>query len=86
MEKFEDFEIPDFITGADNVYRTKHYIVTQFISLECDNTEVSHILSEDVFYKRTPLRDKEYDVWFGSDTYKNGKRLPCTMCSRKYVD
>ena len=86
MDELEEFKFPDFLTGADNIYRTKKYIVTQFITVKNDCMETSQILSEDVFYKRTPFRDKQFDIMFDDTLYVNGKRLPCTICSRKYVD
>lgn len=82
----EIIEIPDFVENADNLYRTRHYIVKQVLELDIDDLEETHIISVDTFYKRTPLRDMQFDVIFIDAHHKNGKRLPCTMCSRKYVD
>lgn len=79
-------EIPDFVENADNLYRTKHYIVKQVLELDNEDLEGTQIISLDTFYKRTPLRDRQFDVIFLDAHHKNGKRLPCTMCSRKYVD
>lgn len=78
--------IPEFIIGADNVYRTKNYIVKQVLSLETPIVEDNGIMSYDTFYKRTAMRDKQYEVVFSDRKRINGKRLPSTMFSRKYID
>ena len=84
--KLKIVEIPDFIENADNLYRTKHYIIKQVLTLDNESLEGTHIISADTFYKRTKKRDKQFDVLFSDTNHKNGKRLHCTMCSRKYVD
>lgn len=77
--------IPDFIIDADNVYRTKHYIIKQILVLDnCSNTD-NHIMSHDTFYTRTKKRDSQYEFIYDNKPNINGKRLPSTMCSRKYV-
>lgn len=80
------FELPDFTINADNIYRTKHYIVKQFLTLDNESLEGSHIISADTFYKRTRKRDKQFDILFRDAHNKNGRRLPSTMYSRKYAD
>lgn len=77
--------IPEFIVDADNVYRTKHYIVKQILNLETCNNENNQIISFDTFYLRTKLRDKQYELIYYSKQNLNGKRLPSTMSSRKYI-
>ena len=77
--------IPDFIIGADNVYRTKHYIIRQVIKLEVPGIEDNGIMSYDTFFYRTSTRDKQYEVVFNDRKKINGRRLPSTMCSRSYV-
>ena len=78
--------IPDFIIDADNVYRTRRYIIKQVLSLEKPIAEDNGIKSYDTFYKRTPTRDKQYEIIFGDRKRINGKRLPSTMYSRKYIN
>ena len=82
----EIFELPDFLENADNVYRTKHYIVAQILTLDNENVDCTRIISDDIFYKRTKKRDKQFDILFDDTIHKNGKRLTSTLCSRKYVD
>ena len=77
--------IPDFIIDADNVYRTKKYIVKQVLSLEMPTVEDNGIKSYDTFYKRTSIRDKQYNLIFRDRKSIDGKRLPCTMYARKYI-
>ena len=51
--KLKIVEIPDFIENADNLYRTKHYIIKQVLTLDNESLEGTHIISADTFYKRT---------------------------------
>lgn len=71
---------------ATNVYRTKHYIVEQVLGIHDNDVECAELCSHDTFYRRTRKRDAEYEELFGSRKRIDGKRLPATMCSRKYVD
>ncbi len=78
--------IPDFLMEADNVYRTEKYIVKQCISVQLELLEANAIVSNDIFYKRTKRRDAEYEQTFYDRKFIDGKRLPSTMYTRKYVD
>ena len=78
--------IPEFVQGADNVYRTKGYIVKQTIEIRYDCEEDNAVVSRDTFYKRSPVRDREYEIIFCTRRNINGKRLPTTMYTRKYVE
>ena len=84
--KIKIIEKPDFVENADNLYRTKLFIVKQVLTIDIEKLERTHIISVDTFYKRTRKRDKQFDAIFAETRYKNGKRLPCTMSTRKYVD
>ena len=84
--KMKIIAVPDFINNADNIYRTKHFIVKQHLILDNADLNGTNMISEDTFYKRTKVRDKQFDILFLNTTHKNGKRIPSTMCSRKYVD
>ena len=54
VDDFNTEFIPDFILYADNVYRTKEFIVKQQLSIiRKDGYEVPVLLSTDTFYKRT---------------------------------
>ena len=77
--------IPDFIIDADNVYRTRNYIVKQVLSLEMPTVEDNGIKSNDTFYKITSIRDKQYNLIFRDRKSIDGKRLPSTMYARKYI-
>ncbi len=79
-------EIPDFLMDADNVYRTEKYIVKQCISVQLELLEANAIVSNDIFYRRTKRRDAEYEQAFYDRKFIDGKRLPSTMYTRKYVD
>ena len=77
--------IPEFMRNANNVYRTKNFIVKQEIAIGCDSVGMSAVLSRDTFYARTTVRDMEYEAYFLRRRYINGKRLPSTIYSRKYI-
>ena len=79
-------QVPEFMRDADNVYRTRDYIVKQKLILECNLRENNETVSCDVYYKRTVRRDKEYEAIFYDRKYINGKRLPATMHTRRYVN
>lgn len=78
----------DFVNNADNVYRTREYIVKQQISTSVNKKSlITHLISEDTYYLRTPKRDVEYNIIFkvrGKNI--DGKRIRSTMYTRKYVD
>ena len=50
----DDFEIPDFISGASNIYRTREFIVKQVISLAHHGLDSAKLISTDTYYLRTP--------------------------------
>lgn len=80
--------VPDFVTGADydNIYRTEQYIVTQVLVLQSHPTENNVLMSYDTFYRRSKQRDLQYELMFGARSHINGKRLPSTVYTRKYVE
>lgn len=47
-----------FMENADNVYRTRDYIVRQIIGVNFDAEMDNSIFSQDTFFARTPARDK----------------------------
>lgn len=77
--------IPEFCEDAVNVYRTKKYIVKQDISIEINDRGETITFSNDVFYERTKCRDKQYENIFAVRKFVNGKRLPSTSYSRRYI-
>ena len=78
--------IPDFAKDATNVYRTRQYIVKQVIEIQYDSEEAGNVFSHDTYYKRTPARNQQYEYLFSDRRHLNGKRLPSTAYSRRYVD
>ena len=74
------------ISDADNVYRTKFYIVKQKIKVVDDDPGTSMLLSEDSFYSRTTERDEEYELLFAARGKKiNGKRIRTAVSTRRYL-
>ena len=74
----------DFIIGnIDNIYRTKNYIIVQKLSVSDFNGE-AQLMSSDTFYRRTQLRDMQYEKIFACRGRKiNGKRLVANIAVRK---
>lgn len=79
-------KLPDFAKGATNIYRTKHYIVTQVMGIKLDCEENNVIYSHDTYYRRNFKRDAEYEKLFVKRKHINGKRLHSTMYERTYID
>ena len=79
-------KIPEFTENATNVYRTKEYLVKQIICIRYGCEEDNVLYSRDTFYKRTPERDREYEILFCRRRNIDGKRLPSTMYTREYEE
>ena len=77
--------IPDFAEDASNVYRTKEFIVKQELLIGCNNVEGNSMYSHDTYYARNALIDLEYEAYFARRKRIDGKRLPGTMYTRKYI-
>lgn len=77
--------VPDYLKGATNVYRTKQYIVKQILGIQYSQEENNVVFSRDTYYRRTPERDKEYEILFCLRRNIDGKRLPSTMYARIYI-
>ena len=71
---------------ATNVYRTKNYIVRQLIAIKKNGVLENYILSQDIFYLRTPERDNLYNSMFWRKDNIDGKRMVATVSVRKYVN
>ena len=82
MERF----IPHYLQDADNVYRTKHFIVKQVLGIHESEEENNQVISVDTYYRRTLKRDLEYHMAFQNKDNIDGKRLPSTMYNRTYID
>lgn len=79
-------DVYDFLYEANNVYRTKNYIVKRIIGVRCSEQENNVMFSFDTFYRRTTKRDKAYEKYFCERKNKDGRRLPTTMYARTYVE
>ena len=75
----------EFLKNADNIYRTKCFIVKQEIEVAESEVYDNVVISHDTFYLRTPARDKQFEKAFSKKINKNGKRLPSTTTTRKYI-
>ena len=77
----------DYLMEADNVYRTKDYIVCQKVSLCRSGKGNTLIMSDDVYILRTRKRDNDYELIYkvrGKNI--NGKRMRSASYIRKYID
>ena len=74
----------DFIIGnIDNIYRTKDFIIVQKLAVRELNGE-AQLMSSDTFYRRTQLRDVQYERIFMMRGDKlEGKRLVANIAVRK---
>lgn len=80
-------KLPDFVAiGATNVYRTKNYIVAQTLTYKQSEVFDNVMLSHDTYFKRTRKRDEQYFFYFFDKDNLDGKRIPSTSYTRKYVD
>ena len=77
---------PYFCAGADNVYRTKHYIVKQKISVSVGKGEENVMISTDTYYLRNGQRDEQYELWFSERERIDGKRIVTALHTRRYID
>ena len=77
-------ELPDFVQGATNVYRTKSYIVKQNVSLGHQGLESTTLISRDTYYVRTPKRDAIYESIFEGNKNLDGRRIPTMAYFRTY--
>lgn len=80
----EEFEMPDFLEDATNVYRTEMYIVKQRLNFNRMGKFGVQTLSADTYYERTPERDDIFDELFGDTLFPDGRRLPAMAYVRTY--
>ena len=63
----------DFLYEANNVYRTKNYIVKQIIGVRCSEQENNVMFSFDTYYRRTAKRNRIYEKHFRERKNKDGR-------------
>lgn len=80
----DGYELPEFVQGAANVYRTKSYIVKQNVSLGHQGLESTTLISRDTYYVRTPKRDAMYERIFEGNQNLEGRRIPTMAYFRTY--
>lgn len=77
----------DYLMEADNVYRTKDYIVCQKVSLCRSGKGNTLLMSDDIYLLRTMKRDADYElVYKVRGKHINGKRIHAASYIRKYID
>ena len=75
----------NMLLEAENVYRTKKYIVVQSVGYKYSDKDYNFLYSFDTYYLRNKKRDSEYERAFLEKKNVNGRRLPVSMYVRKYV-
>lgn len=69
-----------------NIYKTENYIVYQTVHV-CYGDNSNILISDDVFYARTPERDDAYKKTFGEERLsKKRRRMKVAAYTRKYID
>ena len=81
MEKY----IPEFLRGAVNVYRTKHFIVKQTLFIQESEGEDNLLISYDTYYRRTTKRYLAYNMAFIDKSNSEGRRLPSSTYAHTCV-
>ena len=76
----------DFLYDANNVYRTRDYIVKQVIGVRLSDEFNNVVFSFDTYYRRTKKRDKIYEKAFAARKTIDGRRLPTTRYARTYLE
>ena len=77
----------DYLSEADNVYRTNKYIVCQKVSLYRTGKGNTMIMSNDTYLLRTSKRDTDYELIYKvRGNLINGKRLHAGTYIRNYID
>ena len=79
-------KVSEYLTKADNVYRTQDYIVIQRISIAREGSEDPESISRDVYVRRTRQSDAEYEAIGRNRRNIDGKRLPTTLQMRRYIE
>ena len=74
----------EFLKGASNVYRTRHFIVRQRLGLLYNDEESNQLISRDTYYSRTTERDAEYEIRFKKRIKIDGKRIRTNVIVREY--
>ena len=78
--------VPDFLVKANNVYRTRYYIVKQQLTFIITKNNEAYLISNDTYYKRTAKRDFEYSCFLSKRYNLDGKRIASSTYTRKYED
>ena len=69
-----------------NAYRTEKYIVCQTVHV-CYGDNGNVLISDDIFYLRTPSRDAKFEETFGVETpFNKRKRMKVAAYTRQYID
>ena len=76
--------IQNFVADANNIYRTKKYIVAQKIFVEDDCRGEAIVYSDDIYFIRSKRNDKLYEKYFENRTFIDGRRISTHISSKRY--
>ena len=79
-----EWKMPFLDERAHNIYRTRHFIVQQFLVIHEDEDGDRLLISVDTYYLRNPYLDRCYEDRFAKRVDLEGKRLPCQEYVRAY--
>lgn len=78
--------INDVIENVTNIYRTDKHIVYQSVHV-CYADNSNTLVSDDVYFVRTPERDAAYERAFGHEcVLHNRRRMKVAAYTRRYVE
>lgn len=77
--------ILDNLKNSINVYRTKNYIISQYVYVATNIDGQTILFSKDTFYLRNAKLDKIYNSMYSYRKNINGNRIHTTSHTRKYI-
>jgi hypothetical protein len=83
MQKDEPFVWGE--TPPESVAIGAELFFRNYIEIEDDEDEGTHLCSYDTYYPRTPERDKVYEKEYGMRMNVDGRRIRATKCARTYA-
>lgn len=75
----------EFLNNAENVYRTKFYIIKQELSYLYDSDGNTTIHSDDTYYLRSKKLDDQFNKTFANRKKLNGQRIHSQTHTKSYI-
>ena len=77
--------IQELLSDANNVYRTREYIVIQKVFVEDSFKHDALVFSEDIYIPRSKKNDNIYEKYFSNRAFLDGKRIRTNVSFKRYV-